>query len=213
MPTNYLVMTIGYACEGPSARDLSLQLGALMEYGCDEIIRENQPEEGRIELARVLVRLRRGDRIVVWHLGCLGDSCAQLVRLLSGLRSREIAVSGIADEFDSACPESPVLFRFVRSLLDFDRTDRLRSTLSEPPAGRTGGGRPKGFPKEVIDKIRKIQLLNRLHRPEEIIRMLGLSRATYYRYLKIGEQYAEEDLHLLGRPTIPARREKSNSVG
>jgi hypothetical protein len=80
----------GYSRVSTSNQDWSLQLDALVRYGCDDrdVFREKRSgaKADRQELRRVLDLLRQGDKLVVWRLDRLARS--QLTCCRSPRKSR-----------------------------------------------------------------------------------------------------------------------------
>ncbi len=72
--------------------DWKPQLEKLKNYSCDEIYQEKISgiREDRSELNKLLGRLRKGDKIVVQRLDCLGRRMSKLIELINNFKEKEI---------------------------------------------------------------------------------------------------------------------------
>ena len=85
-------MKIGYARVSTQDQNLSLQIEALTQAGCEKIL-EDKLSGNRAQrpgLATALEILRDGDTLVVWKLDRLGRSLRHLIESVTGLSARGI---------------------------------------------------------------------------------------------------------------------------
>jgi len=83
-------MKFGYARVSTQDQNLSLQIEALTQAGCNKIF-EDKISGSRAErpgLAKLLEMMRDGDTLVVWKLDRLGRSVKNLVDLVGELHKR-----------------------------------------------------------------------------------------------------------------------------
>lgn len=77
-------MLIGYARVSTQGQNLTLQLQALTNVGCERLFDDklSGSRADRPGLDKALEQLRRGDTLVVWKLDRLGRSVRHLVDLV-----------------------------------------------------------------------------------------------------------------------------------
>ena len=86
-------MLIGYARVSTPEQDLTPQLDALREAGCERTFSDKASgaKANRIGLAEALSHARAGDVLVVWKLDRLGRTMKGLVDLAAELADRRIS--------------------------------------------------------------------------------------------------------------------------
>lgn len=139
-------------------------------------------------LQHPLTRLRLGDALVVWKLDRLGRSLKNLVTLVSGFQQQDVHFVSLKDHLDTTTAQSRLLFNLFASLAEFERDiirGRTKAGLTAARARRCQGGRPKGLSKEALSKAQaaKTFYLQQDKTGAEIGQLLGVGRATMYRYL------------------------------
>ncbi len=184
---------IGYARVSTDEQDVSLQLDALRQAGCsDDLIfidKASGAKSQRPGLEACLKALQPGDTLLVWRLDRLGRSMAHLVLLIEDLISKNIAFRSICDGvIDTTTASGELIFNIFSSLAQFERRliqERTRAGLSAARArGRKGGRKP------ISANDPKVKTAKRMHKDhgmsiDQICQMLGISRATFYRYLSV----------------------------
>lgn len=125
--------------------------------------------------------MRLGDTLVVWKLDRLGRSLKNLVELVTGFQEKQIQFVSLQDHLDTTTAQGRLMFNVFASLAEFE-WDLIRE--------RTNAG----LSKEACSKAEaaKTLYLQKDKPGEDIAKLLGVSRATIYRYLD-----------LLGVPTGP----------
>ncbi|PSR51960.1 resolvase [Adhaeribacter arboris] len=182
-------MKIGYARVSTQDQNLNLQLDALKSAGCLEIFPEKMSgkSKDRPQLHRLLQHLRPGDSLVVWKLDRLGRSLRDLIDLVAEFQKRGVDLVSLQDGINTATPTGRFTFNIFASLAEFEREiikERTQAGLVAAKARGRAGGRPAGLTPEAIEKAKSAKVLFESDkRPEEIAKILGISRATCYRYL------------------------------
>ena len=145
-------MKIGYARVSTQEQNLSLQIDALNQAGCEQIYQEKVSGSlaDRPELTRLLEMIRVGDTLVIWKLDRLGRSLAHLIGLVSDLEARQIGLLSLNDPVDTTTPQGRLVFRIFASLAEFEREVIRERTMAGLASARRRGqrlGRPKGLSK------------------------------------------------------------------
>jgi len=184
-----MAMIFGYARVSTSDQQLHLQTDALQAYGCVEVAQENVLSvKERPALQHHLTRLRPSDTLVVWKLDRLGRSLKDLVTLVTGFQDKGIHFVSLQDHLDTTTAQGRLMFNLFASLAEFERDiirERTKAGLTAARARGRQGGRPKGLSKEAVSKARsaKTLYLQQDKTVAEIGQLLGVGRATIYRYL------------------------------
>ena len=184
-------MIFGYARVSTQEQELHLQLDALRAHGCTQIVEEKaSAAKDRPALRGLLEQLRSGDTFVVWKLDRLGRSLKNLVELVSGFQEKQIQFISLQDHLDTTSAQGRLMFNLFASLAEFERDltrERTNAGLAAARARGRQGGRPPGLSKEARRKAEaaKTLYLRKESRVEDIAKLLGVSRATIYRYLDL----------------------------
>jgi DNA invertase Pin-like site-specific DNA recombinase len=186
---------IGYARVSTGGQRLDRQLHALTEAGCIRIFADKKSGKNveREELWKALDYLRAGDTLVVPSLDRLGRSLQDLIAIVAGLRKRGIGFRSLHEALDTTTPGGRLVFHVFAALAEFIRELIVEGTHEGLAAARARGqrlGRPPAMTPEQIHHARAL-----LAQPDasiaSIARLLGVSRATIYKYvpeLKTGQR-------------------------
>ena len=190
-------MLIGYARVSTQDQQLHLQLDDLQRAGCEQVFQE-KVSSGKVrpQLQLLVDSLRTGDTVVVWKLDRLGRSLKELITLITDFQQRGVGFRSLHDAIDTTTAQGRLVFNLFASLAEFERDlirERTQAGLSAARSRGRLGGRPKGLGKETLAKAKAARTLYEAKdkTAEEIGKLLGISRATVYRY--IGYQPAESD--------------------
>lgn len=189
-------MKIGYARVSTQDQNLDMQIDALKTAGCEIIFEEkiSGKTKERPELTKLFEKLRKGDTVVVWKLDRLGRSLKDLIDLITKMQHIGVSFLSIQDGINTTTATGRFTFNIFASLAEFEReiiSERTKAGLTSARARGRKGGRPTGFSKDTIKKIKAVQTLyNATNSPsvQDIADSLKISRATCYRYLKVGCQ-------------------------
>ena len=182
-------MIFGYARASTSDQQLHLQTDALQAYGCAEVAQEKVSSvTERPALQYLLTRLRPGDTLVVWKLDRKGRSLKDLVTLVGGFKQQDVHFVSLQDPLDTTTAQGRLMFNLFVSLAEFERDiirERTKAGLTTARARGRQNGRPKGLSNETLSKAQaaKTLYLQQDKTVAEIGQLLGVGRATIYRYL------------------------------
>jgi DNA invertase Pin-like site-specific DNA recombinase len=187
---------IGYARVSTPDQDVSLQCDALQRAGCREehvfLDIASGARTARPGLAACLQALAPGDTLVVWRLDRLGRSMTHLVTLIDELLRRQVRFRSLCDgALDTTTASGELVFHVFSALAQFERRliqERTQAGLTAARArGRHGGRRPLTA---TDPRVRMATAMYTEHRltGAEIWQTLGISRATFYRYVTLGRQ-------------------------
>ena len=185
-------MNIGYARVSTQDQNLDLQTDALTKAACELIFKEkvSGKSKERPELLKLFEKLRKGDTVVVWKLDRLGRSLRDLIDLVKKMQEMEVSFHSIQDGINTNTATGRFTFNIFASLAEFEReiiSERTKAGLNSARARGRKGGRPAGYSKETIKKIKSVKILyDATNSPsvQEIADNFKISRATCYRYLK-----------------------------
>lgn len=182
---------IGYARVSTNEQDLALQLDELKKAGCKFIFSDkvSGAKAHRGGLEKCIASLEEGDTLLVWRLDRLGRSMSHLVSIVENLRERGIHFKSLHDGIiDTTTASGELIFHIFAALAQFERTliqERTRAGLKAARArGKKGGRKP------LSAHNPKVRMAKTMHKDKsmsipEICSTLGISRATFYRYLNL----------------------------
>lgn len=184
-------MLIGYARVSTIDQTLALQQDALTSAGCEKIFTDTASGSlaDRPGLADALTFARRGDTLVVWRLDRLGRSLRHLIDTVATLDERGIHLRSLQEQLDTSTSGGKLVFHVFGALAEFERDlirERTQAGLAAARARGKVGGRPRA---QALNSPQKVQVVKALHKDKrnsvaDICRTLGVSRTTFYRYIK-----------------------------
>lgn len=187
---------IGYARVSTSDQDIRLQLDALRGAGClDEQVFLDTASGARTVrpgLDACLQALGPGDTLVIWRLDRLGRSMAHLVTLIEDLRQRQVGFRSLGDgAIDTTTASGELVFNIFSALAQFERRliqERTQAGLAAARArGRKGGRRPVRSDNPRV-RMAWAMYADQSLTAAEICQTLGISPATFYRYVALGRR-------------------------
>ena len=178
---------IGYARVSTTSQLLDRQQHTLAEAGCLRVFADKLSGKtaDRPEMAACLDYLRPGDTLVVPSLDRLSRSLADLIQIVGALRRRGVGFKSLHEALDTTTPGGRLVFHVFAALAEFIRELIVEGTREGLDAARTRGVRLGRPPTMTAEQIRHARDL--LTRPDNtvssIARLLGVSRATIYKYV------------------------------
>jgi DNA invertase Pin-like site-specific DNA recombinase len=187
-------MLIGYARVSTQDQNLDLQKDALHKAGCEQIYedRVSGTKARRPGLEQAFSHLREGDTFVVWRLDRLGRSLRHLIDTVTELQEKGIGFKSLTENIDTTTTGGRLVFNIFSSLAQFEAEIIRERTLAGLQAARARGRR--GGPKHKLtdEQVQMAQTLYDTQMPvNEICNTLGISRSTFYRYVKANNDSTE----------------------
>ncbi len=133
-------------------------------------------------------QLRAGDVVVVWKLDRLGRSLKDLIDLVAEFKDKGVEFVSLQDGINTGTPTGRFTFNIFASLAEFEREiirERTKAGLEAAKSRGRNGGRPKGLSPEAKNKADYAKELSAAGNKSvgEIAKLLGIGRATCYRYI------------------------------
>ncbi|MEM8777987.1 MAG: recombinase family protein [Cyanobacteria bacterium P01_G01_bin.49] len=180
-------MLIGYARISTDDQNLSLQLDALKQAGCEKIYsdRISGAKTLRPGLGLALEVARTGDVLVVWRLDRLGRSLKDLIETMETLDKRGIGLSSLQESITTTNNSGKLIFHLFGALAEFERNlirERTSAGLAAARARGHRGGRPKALDPAKRQLAVKLYT-EKQHTIIEICKLMGISKPTLYNYI------------------------------
>jgi DNA invertase Pin-like site-specific DNA recombinase len=179
-------MLIGYARISTTDQTLALQQDALKSAGCTKIFTDTASgsRTDRPGLDDALRFAREGDTLVVWRLDRLGRTLAHLIQLIRDLQERGVQFRSLQESLDTSTSGGKLVFHVFGALAEFERDLIRERTMAGLTAARARGrqGGRRGLSAEKVRQLRTLAA-DRTNSVPAICRTLGISRATFYRYV------------------------------
>ncbi|MGF0312487.1 recombinase family protein [Rhodococcus sp. IEGM1428] len=179
---------IGYARVSTVDQDPQLQLDALKTAGAVRTFTDHGVSGSttdRLQLAACLDHLRAGDTLTVWKLDRLGRDTRQVLDVIAELTNREITFRSLTEGLHTEGPMGKAMLTIMAAFAQLERDTMLERTRAGLAAAAKNG-RKGGRPLKVASKdaVRARDLVAKGITPNEIAKMLGVSRATVYRHIR-----------------------------
>jgi len=188
------VAIIGYARVSTADQNMALQLDALREAGVDRVFRDqgvSGSTSARPGLDACLDHLRGGDVLTVWKLDRLGRNTQHVLTVVDDLMSRGIGFRSITEGLHTEGAMGKAMLTIMAAFAQLERDtmiERTRAGLVAAAANGRKGGRPRKVDDAAAAKARSMR--EKGINATDIAKMLGVSRATVYRYLASDESSA-----------------------
>jgi DNA invertase Pin-like site-specific DNA recombinase len=177
---------VGYARISTTQQSLDQQHDALTLAGTMRIFSDTMSgaRDDRPELAALLDYVREGDTVVVVALDRLGRTLSGIFRTVDQLAAKGVHIRTLREGIDSATPIGRLFMAFFAGIAEYERTLILERSNVARQAARDRGKLP-GRPRALNPDQQRTALALREtdHSIPDIMRILGVSRSTLYRYL------------------------------
>jgi len=189
-------MIFGYARVSTNEQNLDLQIDAFLKEGIKNkniyTDKVSSTAAERKSLNRLFSYVREGDTIVVWKLDRLARSLIQFTKLMNEFEEKGVKFKSITEPFlDTTDKSSHARFivNMFAALAQLERDIIIERTKAGLESARRRGkilGAPKGISKKNQQKAVLCEEYFKEGRMTvtEICKVLDVSRATYYKYLR-----------------------------
>jgi DNA invertase Pin-like site-specific DNA recombinase len=185
---------IGYARTSTTDQKAGLeaQLRDLKAAGCRKVFREELSSLAatRPQLEAALDWVREEDVLIVTKLDRLARSVADLVAITQTLKRKGVGLRILAMNLDTATPTGKLMVNLLGSIAEFERElmlERQREGIAKAKAeGKYQGRQPTARRKSA--DVLKMRAEGRS--ANDIVKALGISRASVFRILAENSQHA-----------------------
>ena len=178
---------VGYTRVSTVAQTLEQQNAALAAASVTKSFSDTMSgaHDNRPGLAALMEYIREGDTVVVWKLDRLGRNTLHILETVKALTDRGVTLVSTTDGIDSSTAAGRMVIGVLASMAEFERELVKERTALKRAASRANGTK-FGRPNKVATPAH-IATAKRMkadgHTARDIAKYLGVSRATFYRYL------------------------------
>ena len=186
-PLRETKMLVGYARVSTSDQENGLagQVEELKGQGCTEIFEEMvSAAKSRPRLEAMLQFVRKGDVVVITKLDRMARSVPDLIRIISVLEEKEVALKILAMGVDTHTPTGKLLISLMGSIATFEREIMLERQRIGIKAAKEAGRYKGRVPVALRQTEKVLQLRKQGLKATEIAKETGISLASTYRILK-----------------------------
>jgi len=186
---------IGYCRVSTADQNLSLQKDELEKFGCSKIYEDvaSGAKSARVGLEAAIDFAREGDTLVIWKLDRLGRSLRDLIEIVNRLEQSGVSFVCITQNIDTRTLGGKLFFHIFGALAEYERElirERTKAGLTAARARGRKGGRKPAMNEEQIEQARAMMDNPKL-KIKSIIKTLGISKATLYKYVPMGKSVSE----------------------
>lgn len=188
-------MKFGYARISTKDQNFDMQIDALLRAGVEEenIFKDisSGAKKERPGFDKMLMKIRKGDEVIVWKLDRVARSVAHISKLMEGWENEGVQFRSIQEPFfDTTSSHGRFVFTLFSAVAQLERDliiERTNAGLEAAKKRGRKGGRPSGLTKESKAKAKMCASLYKANNMpvEEIMDTLKIgSKATFYKYLR-----------------------------
>ncbi|MFT4241439.1 MAG: recombinase family protein [Acidovorax sp.] len=147
-------MMVGYARVSTQDQDTALQLDALAKAGCSAVFQEKASgasRRGRVELARCLASLQRGDVLVVYKIDRIARSLFDLLEILRQLEAVGATIKSVTEPLDTTNSMGVFVVQILGAVAQLERSMIRERSIAGQVAARARGrvpGRERALSRE-----------------------------------------------------------------
>ena len=178
-------MKYGYARVSSIGQDLSIQMEALKNAGCETIRKEKVSGtsiQGRDELNTLLEFVREGDELVVTRIDRLARSVRDLQNIVFDLDQRGVTLSATEQPINTKTSAGKCFLDMLSCFSEFETNIRKERQMEGIAKAKEKGVYKGRKPSVDIDKVKELKE-NGLG-ASQIARELNIGRASVYRALE-----------------------------
>jgi len=180
---------IGYARVSSVGQSLEIQLDKLKD--CDKIFQEKRSgtNSNRPRLKDCLEYVREGDTLVITRLDRLARSTLHLCQIADELKRKKVAIKVLDQNIDTNDATGRLLFNMLGAISQFEteiRSERQMDGIKKALANGVHFGKKRKLTDEDLANLRQKRQQGILIK--ELMKEYGLSKASIYRYLSMGNE-------------------------
>jgi DNA invertase Pin-like site-specific DNA recombinase len=177
---------VGYARVSTTDQSLDVQIGQLIEAGCDKIFSEkvSGSKSDREQLNALLGYVRDGDTVICTKMDRIARSTKHLLNLVDQLRQQGITFKVLNINFDTTTPTGKLMLTMLGGIAEFERELMLERQREGIEKAKTSGkykGRKPTARKKTEDIL---WLVGKGKKKAEIATNLGIGLSSVYRIIK-----------------------------
>ncbi len=185
----------GYARVSTKKQSLKMQVDALKQYGCTNIVQEKvSAVADRPQFDELLNNLKNGDTLVVWKLDRMGRSMFDLIKIVSDMDAKGVKFVSLTENIDTSTSTGKMMLMLFSMMAEYElEIKKERQEAHREIARQSGrlGGRPKGLSREAKKTAVVLKSMYKEKEGEEykysiseITAALKISKGTMYKYLE-----------------------------
>lgn len=185
-------MKIGYVRVSSKDQNEDRQVKALKEQGVEKLFTEkvSGKDLNRPKLKDMLEFCREGDTIYIESISRLARNTKDFLQIVEFLKDKEISIVSLKENIDTATPQGQFMLTVFSALYQLER-DSIKERQAEGIEIAKEKGILFGRPKIEIDEQFKQayqEWKQGIRTASATIKLLGMSRTTFYRRVKEYEQ-------------------------
>ena len=182
---------IGYArvSKSDGSQDLETQVQKLKAAGVDEnhiyIEQASGAKDDRPVFKECLKACREGDLLIFYRFDRITRSLSKLVITMDDLSKRGVMMKSLTEPFDTSDPTSRAMVQMIGIFSELERSIISRRTKDSLAYKKSIGvklGRPSALTQDKIEQLEF--MMNRGKSVKEMCEKLGISKPTYYKWLR-----------------------------
>ena len=179
-------MKYGYARVSSSGQDLTIQIEALKQAGCETIRQEKvsgTSTQGRDELNTLLEFMREGDELVITRIDRLARSVRDLQNIVYDLNKRGINISATEQPVDTKTSIGKCFLDMLGVFAEFEtnlRKERQMEGIEKAKEKGVYKGRKPSIDVNAVKELKEKGM-----GASAIAKELGIGRASVYRALEV----------------------------
>ena len=180
-------MKYGYARVSKNDQNADLQVAALKDAGCDQIVIEkvSGASSKRPKLEALMSDLAQGDTLAVWRLDRLARNVDDLRSKVLWCGENGINFLSLNEEINTSTANGKLIFNLFSAVIGFERDLLIERTKAGVQQARERGtrlGRPPALSPAQISHAWK--LVNGGEQVSAVATSLGVNKTTLYRAMK-----------------------------
>ncbi|MDT0149997.1 recombinase family protein [Priestia aryabhattai] len=183
-------MTVyGYARVSTKGQNLSRQIKALNEAGCETILKDKitGTKRERPALDELFATVKEGDLVIIQDLTRISRSTQDLLNIVNELDAKGVGLKSLKESWldtSSQSPQSRLMLTIFAGLAQFER-DITSERTKEGLEVAKENGKHIGRPKTKNEKVEHaITLWKQGTNIKDIEKLAGVSKTSLYRKLK-----------------------------